>query len=72
MRRLSICLYPCHVRPTKEVRVSSPRHLVSYRSYKAIVWRNLTPRERLRRSWEMRLRLPDRRSVHARKLFPKP
>ena len=27
MRRLSICLYPCHVRPTEEVRVSSPRLL---------------------------------------------
>ena len=27
VRRLSICLYPCHVRPTKEVRVSSPRLL---------------------------------------------
>ena len=40
--------------------------------YKAIVWRNLSPRERLRRSWAMRSRLPDRRGVHDRKLFPKP
>ena len=27
VRRLSNCLYPCHVRPTEEVRVSSPRLL---------------------------------------------
>ena len=27
VRRLSICLYPCHVRPTEEIRVSSPRLL---------------------------------------------
>ena len=40
--------------------------------YKAVVWRQLTPRERLRRSWELRSRLPDPRAVHDRKLFPKP
>ncbi len=40
--------------------------------YKATVWRRLTPAERLRRSWEMRSRLPDPRAVHDRKLFPKP
>ena len=40
--------------------------------YKADVWRRLTPRERLRRSWQMRSRLPDLRAVHDRKLFPKP
>lgn len=40
--------------------------------YKAAVWRRLTPRERLRRSWEMRSRLPDPRAAHDRKLFPKP
>jgi hypothetical protein len=40
--------------------------------YKAEVWRNLTPRERLRRSWQMRSRLPDLKAVHDRKLFPKP
>ena len=40
--------------------------------YKAVVWRSLSPRERLRRSWAMRSRLPDRRAVHDRKLFPKP
>jgi hypothetical protein len=40
--------------------------------YKATVWRQLTPGERLRRSWEMRSRLPDPRAVHDRKLFPKP
>ena len=27
VRRLSICLYPCRVRPPEEVRVSSPRLL---------------------------------------------
>ena len=40
--------------------------------YKAEVWRHLTPRERLRRSWQMRSRLPDMKAVHDRKLFPKP
>ena len=40
--------------------------------YKAVIWRILSPRERLRRSWAMRSRLPDRRAVHGRKLFPKP
>lgn len=40
--------------------------------YKAEVWRRLTPRERLRRSWQMRSRLPDLQAVHDRKLFPKP
>jgi hypothetical protein len=40
--------------------------------YKADVWRRLTPRERLRRSWQMRARLPDPKAVHDRKLFPKP
>jgi len=40
--------------------------------YKADVWRKLTPRERLRRSWALRSRLPNLRAVHDRKLFPKP
>ena len=40
--------------------------------YKTGVWRHLTPRERLRRSWQMRSRLPDLKAVHDRKLFPKP
>lgn len=40
--------------------------------YKAEVWGRLTPRERLRRSWALRARLPDLRAVHDRKLFPKP
>ena len=40
--------------------------------YKAGVWGRLTPGERLRRSWQMRSRLPDLKAVHDRKLFPKP
>jgi hypothetical protein len=40
--------------------------------YKAGVWRQLTPRERLRRSWQMRSRIPNLKAVHDRKLFPKP
>ena len=40
--------------------------------YKAEVWRHLTPRERLHRSWQMRSRIPDLKAVHDRKLFPKP
>ena len=40
--------------------------------YKVEVWRHLTPRERLRRSWQMRSRISDLKAVHDRKLFPKP
>lgn len=40
--------------------------------YKAEVWRRLSPRERLRRSWQMRSRIRDPKAVHDRKLFPKP
>ena len=40
--------------------------------FKTDVWRDLTPRERLRRSWEMRSRIPDLKAVHDRKLFPRP
>jgi hypothetical protein len=40
--------------------------------YKAEVWRRLTPRERLRRSWQLRSRISDLKGVHDRKLFPKP
>jgi hypothetical protein len=40
--------------------------------YKADVWRKLSPRERLRRSWDLRRRLTDAQAVHDRKLFPKP
>jgi hypothetical protein len=47
----------------------SPAEAIS--PYKADVWRSLTPRERLRRSWELRSRIPDLKAVHDRKLFPK-
>ena len=40
--------------------------------YKAAVWRELSPRERLRYSWRLRSRLVDPRAVHDRKLFPAP
>jgi len=40
--------------------------------YKADVWRQLTPRERLRRSWQLRSRIPNLKAVHDKKLFPKP
>jgi hypothetical protein len=51
----------------------APMHLAQAASpYKAEVWRRLTPGERLRRSWQMRSRLPDLKAVHDRKLFPKP
>jgi hypothetical protein len=40
--------------------------------YKAAVWTQLSPQERLRRSWAMRSRLPDPKAVHDQKLFPKP
>ena len=36
------------------------------------VWAGLEPAERLRRSWALRLRLPDRKAVHDAKLFPQP
>ena len=37
--------------------------------FKELAWRQLTPRERLRRSWQMRSRLKNPREVHDRKLF---
>ena len=40
--------------------------------YKVEVWRGLSPRERLRRSWALRSRIPDLKAVHDRELFPKP
>lgn len=53
--------------------VDPPMRLAEAASpYKTEVWRRLTPRERLRRSWQMRSRLPDLKAVHDRKLFPKP
>jgi len=52
---------------------ASPLSLSEAQSpYKADVWRQLTPGERLRRSWQMRSRIPDLKRVHDRKLFPKP
>ena len=40
--------------------------------FKSVRWLQLTPAERLRRSWALRKRLPDLRAVHDCKLFPKP
>jgi hypothetical protein len=40
--------------------------------FKSARWLELSPAERLRRSWALRKRLPDLRAVHDRKLFPKP
>jgi hypothetical protein len=40
--------------------------------FKEVVWLQLTPKERLRRSWAMRDRIRDLRTVHDRKLFPRP
>jgi hypothetical protein len=40
--------------------------------YKTAVWPKLTPRERLRRAWAMRRRLPNLQAVHDRKLLPRP
>ncbi len=37
-----------------------------------LVWENLSPRERLRRSWRLRYRLPSPQEVHDEKLFPRP
>jgi hypothetical protein len=39
--------------------------------YKFEDWLKLTPAERLRRSWQMRSRIPNLRELHDRKLFPK-
>ena len=36
------------------------------------VWRNLSPSERLRRSWSMRQLLKDKKGIHDKKLFPQP
>jgi len=36
-----------------------------------MAWRDLTPAERLSRSWAMRIRLRNPQAVHDAKLFPK-
>jgi len=54
------------------VETSVPRLEEVVSPYKAEVWRRLSPRERLRRSWQMRSRIRDLKAVHDRKLFPKP
>ena len=61
-----------NVEPRPDDGTSSPTLNEAQSPYKADVWRQLTPRERLRRSWLMRSRLPDLKAVHDRKLFPKP
>ena len=40
--------------------------------FKEVDWLNLSPRERLARSWAMRSRIRDLRAWHDQKLFPKP
>jgi hypothetical protein len=35
-------------------------------------WRSLTPRERLRRAWKLRKRVPDIHRLHDAKLLPIP
>jgi hypothetical protein len=40
--------------------------------FKEVAWMELTPKERLRRSWGMRKRIRDLHTVHDRKLFPRP
>ena len=61
-----------NVKPTPDDALSSLTLNEAQSPYKAEVWRQLTPRERLRRSWQMRSRLPDLKAAHDRKLFPKP
>ena len=41
-------------------------------TYQRDVWLKFTPRERLRRSWELRRRIKDLKAVHDKKIFPKP
>jgi hypothetical protein len=57
---------------SKTEAVQEPEIRQAQSPYKAEVWQKLTPRERLRRSWALRARLPDPVAVHDRKLFPKP
>jgi hypothetical protein len=40
--------------------------------FKRDAWLQLTPAERLDRSWRLRKLIPDLKAVHDRKLFPKP
>lgn len=41
-------------------------------SHQRTIWRNLSPAERLRRSWSMRQLLKNERAIHDKKLFPHP
>ena len=40
--------------------------------YQRSVWFQMSPSERLRRSWSMRRLLKDKRAVHDKKIFPTP
>jgi hypothetical protein len=61
-----------NIKPSSKEATSSLPLNEALSPYKAGVWRQLTPRERLRRSWRMRARIPDLKAAHDRKLFPKP
>ena len=41
-------------------------------SYQRSIWSELSPKERLRKSWSMRRLLKDKRAIHDKKLFPNP
>jgi len=41
-------------------------------SHQRTVWQEISPRERLRRSWSLRSRLTNLKKIHDKKLFPRP
>lgn len=72
---------PASLRDTARVRQSAKKEKpirVRFRgesevaTHASLLWEELAPAERLRRSWKLRERLPDPERVHDEKLFPRP
>jgi hypothetical protein len=55
-------------RPKSPINAVPERYEEPYRE----LWRSLTPRERLRRAWKLRERVPDIHRMHDAKLLPLP
>lgn len=41
-------------------------------SFQRTAWQEMTPAERLRRSWQLLYQLKDLKKIHDKKIFPRP
>jgi len=42
------------------------------KTHQRSVWQEMTPKDRLRRSWSLRRRLKNIKEIHDKKIFPQP